>query len=248
VAFDRVVQTRVATRAVATRCGTAFFHEPTPTIWDRNVLVADTATASFAELADDADEAQHQLDHRMIVIDGDAEAQAADARTAGWIVERHLAMVARRPPDEAQPRQPCREVPGPEVADARRRGFAAEEWARRDPLAIEAVLEVDQRLREVVSERAFASFAAGEVAAVAYLYSDGDEAIGQVEDVLTVPAHRGHGHARSVVLCAMAASRDAGHELTFLWADEGDWPKALYGKLGFDVVGRRWRLRRSVRG
>ena len=99
----------------------------------------------------------------------------------------------------------------------------------------------------MVTERAFASFAAGEVAAVAYLYSDSEQALGQVEDVLTVPAHRGHGHARSVVLAALGASREAGHELTFLWADEGDWPKALYDKLGFDVVGRRWRLRRSLR-
>jgi len=246
VAFDRVVQTRVATRAVPTRYGTAFFHEPTPTIWDRNVLLADSAEPTFAELADDADEAQHQLDHRMIVIDGDAAAQAADAQAAGWTVERHVAMVARRAPDDPHPRQPVREVPGLDVTDARRRGFAAEEWARRDPAAIEAVLEVDARLRAVVTERAFASFAAGEVAAVAYLYSDGDEAIGQVEDVLTVPAHRGHGHARSVVLAATAASREAGHELTFLWADEGDWPKALYDKLGFDIVGRRWRLRRAL--
>jgi hypothetical protein len=32
--------------------------------------------------------------------------------------------------------------------------------------------------------------------------------------------------------------------MTFLWADEDDWPKALYVKLGFEVVGRRWRFRR----
>ena len=43
------------------------------------------------------------------------------------------------------------------------------------------------------------------------------------------------------------ASREAGHELTFLWADEDDWPRGLYEKLGWDVVGRRWRLRRVVR-
>ena len=42
----------------------------------------------------------------------------------------------------------------------------------------------------------------------------------------------------------MAASRAAGHQVTFLWADENDWPKTLYAKLGFDVVGRRWRFRR----
>jgi GNAT superfamily N-acetyltransferase len=156
-------------------------------------------------------------------------------------------MVARRAPDDCRPPQPVREVRGGTLADARRRGFAAEDWARRDPAAVEHVLALDARVRVVITERAFASFAAGEVAAVAYLYSDGgDGGVGQVEDVLTVPVHRGHGHARSVVLAALAASRAAGHELTFLWADEDDWPKALYAKLGFDVVGRRWRFRRPV--
>jgi predicted GNAT family acetyltransferase len=245
VAFDRVVQARVATRAVPTRFGTAFFHEPTPTIWDRNLLLVDEVARPFAELAADADEAQRDLPHRMLVLDTGGEAQAGDARAAGWTIERHIAMVALREPDEPRPRQPVREVAGETLADARRRGLGSEEWAARDPGAVENVLEVDARVREVVHERAFASFEAGEVAGVAFLYSDGG-GIGQVEDVITVSAHRGHGHARSVVLAAVAASREAGHQLTFLWADEDDWPKALYAKLGFDVVGRRWRFRRIV--
>ena len=178
-------------------------------------------------------------------MDAHGAAQADDARAAGWTIERHVAMVALREPDDPRARQPVREVPGETLADARRRGLGSEEWAARDPDAIENVLGVDARVREVIHERAFASFEAGEVAGVAFLYSDGD-GIGQVEDVLTVPSHRGRGHARSVVLAALAASREAGHELTFLWADEDDWPKALYAKLGFDVVGRRWRFRRIV--
>jgi hypothetical protein len=48
------------------------------------------------------------------------------------------------------------------------------------------------------------------------------------------------------VLAALDASRRAGHELTFLWADEDDWPRELYRKLGFAVIGRRWRFRRTV--
>ncbi|HEY3019034.1 MAG TPA: GNAT family N-acetyltransferase [Solirubrobacteraceae bacterium] len=242
MAFDRVVQGRVATRAVPTRYGTAFFHDPTPSMWDRNLVYVDDVAQPFAALAADADEVQRALPHRMIVIDGDAGAHAADARAAGWLVERHVAMVARRPPDDPRPRQPVREVPGETLADARRRGFASEDWARRDPGAIEHVIALDARVREVIGERAFASFAAGEVAGVAYLYSD-DDGIGQVEDVVTLPVHRGRGHARSVVLAAVAASRAAGHDVTFLWADENDWPKTLYAKLGFDVVGRRWRFR-----
>jgi hypothetical protein len=39
------------------------------------------------------------------------------------------------------------------------------------------------------------------------------------------------------VLRALAASRAAGNELTFLLANRDDWPKELYRKLGFDEVG-----------
>ena len=250
VAFDRVVQTRVATRIEPTAHGTAFFHEPTPTIWDRNLVAIDVPADSFEELADEAEEVQRGLPHRMLILDSDpdAEDKARAARATGWLVERHIAMVAGRPPDDDRPPKPVREVPGADLAVARRRGVAREDWAIRDPSAVDRVLEVDARLREVVHERGFASFATGEVAAVAYLYSDDAGTIGQVEDVLTVPEHRGHGHGRSVVLAALAASRAAGHEFTFLWADESDWPKELYGKLGFDVVGRRWRFRRLAGG
>jgi ribosomal protein S18 acetylase RimI-like enzyme len=237
----------MATRAVRTAHGTAFFLDPHPNIWDRNLIAVDTPGAPFGALAAEAEDVQRELPHRMLVVDGDADDHEADARAAGWSVERHIAMVARQPPDEATVHHPVREVGGAALADARRRGVAGEAWARRDPESIEAVLAVDARLREVVAERGFASFASGEVASVAYLYCDDAGEIGQVEDVLTVPAHRGRGHARAVVLTALAASREAGHQLTFLWADEDDWPKVLYRKLGFEVVGRRWRFRRLAR-
>ena len=39
---------------------------------------------------------------------------------------------------------------------------------------------------------------------------------------------------------ALDASREAGHDLTFLLAVRDDWPKELYAKLGFDEIGRVW--------
>jgi hypothetical protein len=39
---------------------------------------------------------------------------------------------------------------------------------------------------------------------------------------------------------ALDASREAGHDVTFLIADRDDWPKELYAKLGFDEIGRIW--------
>ena len=64
-----------------------------------------------------------------------------------------------------------------------------------------------------------------------------DDADAQVEDVGTLPEHRNEGHASAVVLGAIAEARKAGAGFVFLVADANDWPKVLYGRLGFDEVG-----------
>jgi hypothetical protein len=48
-----------------------------------------------------------------------------------------------------------------------------------------------------------------------------------------------------VVSAAVAASRAAGHALTFISAHEDDWPRQLYARLGFGVVGTISRFRRT---
>jgi hypothetical protein len=37
----------------------------------------------------------------------------------------------------------------------------------------------------------------------------------------------------------------AGHELVFLVADDDDWPKDLYARLGFETIGRTWSFLRT---
>ena len=72
----------------------------------------------------------------------------------------------------------------------------------------------------------------------AELYSDGRTA--QIEDVATLSAYRGRGHAKAAVTRAVEEALATGHELVFLVADGDDWPKALYAKLGFEEVGSRF--------
>ena len=43
----------------------------------------------------------------------------------------------------------------------------------------------------------------------------------------------------------MAEARGAGHPLVFLVADDEDWPKELYGRLGFEPRGHSWELVRE---
>jgi ribosomal protein S18 acetylase RimI-like enzyme len=86
-----------------------------------------------------------------------------------------------------------------------------------------------------VRVRFFAVKVEGEVVSYSDLYQTRADA--QVEDVGTLPEHRGRGYATAVVLAAIAAARADGAEFVFLVADLDDWPKELYRKLGFDELG-----------
>ena len=93
--------------------------------------------------------------------------------------------------------------------------------------------------------RWFVGVDGGVDAAVTTLYSDG--AVAQVEDVVTLRDHRRRGLARATLTLALDAAIDMGHELVFIVADEDDWPKDLYARLGFDPVGHAWGFTRVKR-
>ena len=111
--------------------------------------------------------------------------------------------------------------------------LANEPWA--SPQVLEQIFAAKALIGQRVRTRFFAVERDGEVVSYSDLYQDGADA--QVEDVGTVPEHRGRGYAKAVVLGAIAEARRAGAEFVCLVADANDWPKVLYGKLGFDEVG-----------
>jgi predicted GNAT family acetyltransferase len=80
----------------------------------------------------------------------------------------------------------------------------------------------------------------GAVAAITQLFSDGR--VGQVEHVYTIPQARGRGYARALVSHAAAEAWKAEHELSFIVADDNNWPKKLYRRIGFEPLGRTWLL------
>jgi predicted GNAT family acetyltransferase len=83
----------------------------------------------------------------------------------------------------------------------------------------------------------------GQPASVCELYVLGD--VAQVEDVNTIEEFRGRGLGSAVVLAAADAARARGCDVVFLIADDADWPKDLYARLGFDPVGRFWSFVRT---
>ena len=76
----------------------------------------------------------------------------------------------------------------------------------------------------------------GRVVSGCQLYSRGGTA--QIEAVGTLEGYRDRGLASSVVKRAVAEAFRSGHDLVWILAEEDDWPKALYAKLGFNPAGR----------
>jgi len=56
--------------------------------------------------------------------------------------------------------------------------------------------------------------------------------------VATLDAFRRRGVARAMVALATDLARESGAELDWIAADDNDWPKDLYFKLGFRPIGR----------
>lgn len=77
----------------------------------------------------------------------------------------------------------------------------------------------------------------GTIASWADLYLDGDQRIGQIEDLVTADAHTRRGHADAVLATALRlAARSC--DLFFLMADAEDWPHTWYARRGFTPIGR----------
>jgi ribosomal protein S18 acetylase RimI-like enzyme len=100
---------------------------------------------------------------------------------------------------------------------------------------VEELFRAKAKIGERVTARFFGVEVDGEVVSYSDLYQDGPDA--QIEDVGTLPKHRNRGYARAVVLAAIGAARADGAEFVCLVADDEDWPKHLYAKLGFDELG-----------
>ncbi len=60
--------------------------------------------------------------------------------------------------------------------------------------------------------------------------------VAEIDDVLTLPDHRGRGYASALVRAGVAQARAVGATLVYLQAAEDDWPQHLYARLGFSTV------------
>jgi|1186.fasta_scaffold15451_2 GNAT superfamily N-acetyltransferase len=232
--------------------GTAVLDPGNPDTWDLNFLRLERAWGVEPAALPPAVEqtARHMGMRTPIVVvppTADETQRLAPAlAAAGYVREGFVYMALRGTPADPAPTADVRELRF-EEARPHRRVHLSVPWRsgeeNRYPTLVDQLVEKEARASALVDDRWFAVADGGALVAMCRLLARDD--VGQVEDVSTLPDHRGRGYARAVVGTAVAASRAAGHSLTFITAHEDDWPRQFYARLGFEHVGTVRRFRRS---
>ena len=236
-AFEELIRDRCAERVVDTRFGPALFNDTHSTIWSLNVLRAERpGNATAREIAAEADRVQAGLAHRRVILPPGATELEHGFRELGWEGDHFLFMVYRGGEEPVE----TSHVEEVERERLRRlREAIIREWqTEADDATVEQLIAADYLMWEAANARSFAVVEDGDVVSSAELFSDGSTA--QVEEVQTLPSHRGRGHAKAVVTRAVEEALAGEHEFIFLVAAGDDWPKELYKRLGFEEVGSRF--------
>lgn len=225
------------------RFGTAVLTPELPLRYDSNLLYVDRPVSSHEEFAAEADRifSEAGLRHRAILFRYAEEGERVAAALPGWEPERHVVMVQLREPEPVDTGGVA-EVGHEGVRATRERVIRGYDWGT--PAVAEQLLDYKPLLERWVTVRSFGALENGVVVSYADLYVGGREA--QIEDVATLPEHRGRGHAKAVVTRAAAEARTSGADFVFLVADAEDWPQELYRRLGFDIVGGYVKLLRRA--
>ena len=239
VSFLRATHPRAVDQVESFPWGALYVTPTLPRIWDANFAVVERWDAGVADLLRELERAQGGAGfahRRTVVVDEELAGRLwpeIGARGDGYS-SRYLLMEHARPPD--RPADTSIEVLGLGDVDwaLGRQALMAGEYDD-DLDTIRQLVELDRRLTGAMNVRHLGAFVDGDIAAYAALYLE--DGVAQVEDVATLPAYRGRGLARGVVLHAVAEARRNGAELVFLVTAEADWPKHLYMRLGFDSIG-----------
>ncbi len=182
------------------------------------------------------------LGHRFVRVDDEIGAQCLESElTAGGWERGRTVMMAR---GAGSP--PVRDPRARPITQAEHEAVLLANFEATD-YGLDASPELPRRLVDAnlatLAGTPSLSFGAGEgggLQSMCQLYLDPDVAgvaVAMVEQVGTVPDHRGRGLAKAVVSEAIAAARDWGAELITVPADAEDWPQIIYSSLGFEPVG-----------
>jgi ribosomal protein S18 acetylase RimI-like enzyme len=226
--------------------GTVIHDDTLRRVYDANFVRFE---CGFDELTGDrvetlADELQASLAHRKVVIPNEqAGARVADElRGRGWRYFTLVTMAYRGNDAPLGPHERAVEEVEPDaLSTARERDL---DDGTRDAEARGQIVQFTEHVAAAMPMRAFAARGdRDEIGSFCTLFQR--DGIGEVDDVTTIEQYRRRGLASAVVSAAVRASVGDGDTLTFLVADEADWPKDWYARLGFEPIGRRYELLRA---
>jgi GNAT superfamily N-acetyltransferase len=241
VAFEEALQDAAVDRRQAIPLGTALFTDSLPVVWSLNFLRIEKIGLTAEEIAAEAERLQGGagLEHRRVAIEDESAGRALEAGfvALGWKPDVFLFMVPRREPNRPIETTEVVEVSREELRPIRE-AILTEWLGAVDEKLMAQLAESDRRFAAAGNARHFALIVDGKPVSSTDLFSNGRTA--QIEDVGTLPEHRGAGHARSVVLRALEEARAMGHDFVFLVADARDWPREMYRRLGFDPIGEKY--------
>jgi RimJ/RimL family protein N-acetyltransferase/ribosomal protein S18 acetylase RimI-like enzyme len=232
-AFRAALQEAAAEQRVPATHGDGLFAPSVREVYDMNYVRAEQP-APAEELIADAERLMEDYFHKRVIVERGDEGTATRFRARGWTVVPHLIMARTREPDRRVDTSMVREVSFAELRPARREVTVGEPWGHDEIASL--LDDAKQLIARAVPTRFFAAFAESEIAAYCEVRSDGT--VAQIEDVNTLPRFRGRGLGRAVIQYAVDAARNT-NAIVYLEALAEDWPRDLYAKLGFDVVGER---------
>jgi ribosomal protein S18 acetylase RimI-like enzyme len=238
--FEREIE-MAGTKTVPSPLGFGVLTPELPLRYDSNYLYLERATGA-GEAVTEADRilggAGH--DHRVIVTFDDELGQRLrpEFDALGWRTMRHIFMVQRRQPEKGADLSLVKEVDESALRPGRIGRILAEPWGT--PKVAEQILDAKLLIGRRAQTRFFGIEVEAEIVAWTDLYVA--QGVAQIEDVATLEEHQGKGYATACVLYAVEEGRNAGADLVFLVADGEDWPKILYGRLGFDELGRLYKF------
>ena len=232
-----------SSRRIRTPLGTALYHDDFRERYDSNFLRLEGAdgTVDAAEVAAGCDRLFDGFAHREVIVEDPRRgaALAPGFGELGWRVDRLVTMSRRGDPDRHVSTDGTEEIDVDGIV-----AFSGRVHRESSPSLADRVVETLAAFAHVEREHAGARFFSarvdGEIASACSLFLHGGAA--EIEDVNTLEAFRGRGLARAIVTRAADEALAAGADLVWLIADDGDWPKEFYAKLGFIRVDTFWQF------
>ena len=256
LAADRAIRRRAARETIPLPGGLALRHPGLDDVHYLNAVLLDGGPGQLDPGAAEAlaDRWLGDLGHRHVVFDDEAAGERAAGALAdtGWERSRTLFMVFAGDPAAVTSDARARAISEPEMQALQLDGLREEvpELDARRGL-VDRLVATQTALRSATPSRCFGAGEPGDrLASMCTLFLDEDvngRRVATVEEVGTLPAQRGRGLARAVVLAAVAHAGDWGADLVVVPADADDWPQLMYARLGFEPVGRQVALTRRLR-